>query len=340
MTSSNKEIKHTREAADIRTAAGIHDSETAPVVHMDYGTAAEFGAIVERTIDERGEHASAQMPQWLEDKQPDRALSTRRSGRNRLKTFPGVAFISVLVILFLYLPMLMVVMFSFNGGRQALLWKGFSFSWYGTVFHDPAIISATLTSLEVAVIAMVLSTVIGVLFILAADQMSRAGSALAGWLINASLIIPEVVLGVATMGFIRMIGLKPGLLPLILAHTTFCIPFVVMPLRARLQTIDTSCFEAAVDLGASPIITVRRVTLPLLAPAIVSGALMAFVISMDDFMISNFLTSAGTTTLPIYIFSLIRKGVNPSINVVATLLLLLAVIVTVISSVLTNRKDD
>ena len=187
---------------------------------------------------------------------------------------------------------------------------------------------------------MVLSTVIGVLFILAADQMSRAGSALAGWLINASLIIPEVVLGVATMGFIRMIGLKPGLLPLILAHTTFCIPFVVMPLRARLQTIDTSCFEAAVDLGASPIITVRRVTLPLLAPAIVSGALMAFVISMDDFMISNFLTSAGTTTLPIYIFSLIRKGVNPSINVVATLLLLLAVIVTVISSVLTNRKDD
>ena len=135
MTSSNKEIKHTREAADIRTAAGIHDSETAPVVHMDYGTAAEFGAIVERTIDERGEHASAQMPQWLEDKQPDRALSTRRSGRNRLKTFPGVAFISVLVILFLYLPMLMVVMFSFNGGRQALLWKGFSFSWYGTVFH-------------------------------------------------------------------------------------------------------------------------------------------------------------------------------------------------------------
>ena len=172
MTSSNKEIKHTG-SNGYPHSAGTHDGETAPVVHMDYGTAAEFGAIVERTIGERGEHASAQMPQWLEDKQPDRALSTRRSGRNRLKTFPGVAFISVLVILFLYLPMLMVVMFSFNGGRQALLWKG-SPSLVRHGVPRPGIISAALTSLEVAVIAMVLSTVIGVLFILAADQMSRA----------------------------------------------------------------------------------------------------------------------------------------------------------------------
>ena len=111
-----------------------------------------------------------------------------------------------------------------------------------------------------------------------------------------------------------------------------------MPLRARLQSIDRSCFEAAADLGATRMRTVLRVTLPLLAPAIVSGALMAFVISMDDFMISNFLTSAGTTTLPIYIFSLIRKGVNPSVNVVATLLLLMAVVVTVASTLLTDRR--
>nr|WP_274619118.1 ABC transporter permease subunit [Bifidobacterium amazonense] len=169
--------------------------------------------------------------------------------------------------------------------------------------------------------------------------MSRAGSALASMLINASMLIPEIVLGVATMAFIRLIGLAPGFVPLVLAHTTFCIPFVVMPIRARLATIDHACFEAAEDLGASGAVTVMRVTLPLLVPGIVSGALMAFVVSMDDFMISNFLTTAGTTTLPIYIFSLIRKGVNPSVNVVAALLLLLAVIVTVTSTLLTNRKD-
>ncbi|KFI72214.1 binding-protein dependent transport system inner membrane protein [Bifidobacterium minimum] len=268
-------------------------------------------------------------------------LSTRRSGRrggNSLRRFPGVAPISVLVLIFLYVPMVFVVVFSFNKGQQALLWRGFSLRWFAKVFTDSSIISATLVSLEVASIAMVLSTILGVAFVLAADNMSRAGSRLATALINASLIIPEVVLGISTMAFIRLLGMSPGFVPLILAHTTFCIPFVVMPVRARLQTIDQSCFEAAVDLGATRMRTVMRVTLPLLTPAIISGALMAFVISMDDFMISNFLTAAGTTTLPIYIFSLIRKGVNPSINVVATLLLLMAVVVTVVSTLLTNGR--
>lgn len=280
------------------------------------------------------------MPRELAGRRPPRPPSTRRSGRavNSLRRLPGVAPISVLVLLFLYLPMLMVVAFAFNGGNQALLWKGFSLRWFAKVFADDSIISATLTSLEVATLAMAFSTLIGVMFVLAADDMSRAGSVVASALINASLIIPEVVLGIATMGFIRLLGMSPGFVPLVLAHTTFCVPFVVMPLRARLQSIDRSCFEAAADLGATRMRTVLRVTLPLLAPAIVSGALMAFVISMDDFMISNFLTSAGTTTLPIYIFSLIRKGVNPSVNVVATLLLLMAVVVTVASTLLTDRR--
>ncbi len=267
--------------------------------------------------------------------------STRRSGRwgrDSLRRFPGVAPISILVLLFLYVPMIFVVIFAFNGGNQALLWKGFSLRWFASVFTDSSIISATLVSLEVATIAMVLSTVLGLAFVLAADNMSRAGSAVATALINASLIIPEVVLGISTMAFIRLLGMSPGFVPLVLAHTTFCIPFVVMPLRARLQSIDQSCFEAAVDLGATRMRTVLRVTLPLLTPAIISGALMAFVISMDDFMISNFLTSAGTTTLPIYIFSLIRKGANPSINVVATLLLLMATVVTVVSTLLTSGR--
>lgn len=280
------------------------------------------------------------LPREVIDRRPSGPPSMRRSGRavNSLRRLPGVVPISVLVLLFLYLPMLMVVAFAFNGGNQALLWKGFSLRWFSAVFADDSIISATLTSLEVAALAMAFSTLIGVMFVLAADDMSRAGSAVSSALINASLIIPEVVLGIATMGFIRLLGMSPGFVPLVLAHTTFCVPFVVMPLRARLRSIDRSCFEAAADLGATRIRTVARVTLPLLVPAIVSGALMAFVISMDDFMISNFLTSAGTTTLPIYIFSLIRKGVNPSVNVVATLLLLMAIAVTVVSTLLTDRR--
>ncbi|MFR0558935.1 ABC transporter permease [Pseudoscardovia radai] len=286
-------------------------------------------------------HGTIVVPEWLEDKKPDKALTTRRSGRakNGLKRFPFVGFISVAVLLFLYIPMLIVVAYSFNGGRQALLWQGFSLRWYASVFHDPSIIAATRTSLIVAVVATALATILSLGYVLALDHMSRFGSKLASGLINASMMIPEIVLGVATMAFIRMIGMAPGYLPLILAHTTFCIPFVEMPIRARLQTLDRSCFEAAQDLGASQLTTVTKITLPLLTPGIVSGALMGFVVSMDDYMISNFLTTAGTTTLPIYIFSLIRKGVNPSVNVVATLLLLLAIVVTVISSLLTNRKD-
>ena len=269
-------------------------------------------------------------------------LSSRRSGNRSdpLKHFPGVALTSVLVFLLLYLPMLLVVIYSFNGGSQALLWRGFSFKWYAEVFTDGSILAATRISLEVAGAATILSTVFGTLFILGADHLSRAGFAIGNGLINASLVIPEIVLGVSTMSFIRLIGLPQGMIPLILAHTTFCIPFVAMPIRARIQTLDHSCFEAAEDLGASQVQTVLKITMPLLTPAIISGALMAFVISMDDYLISNYLTSAGTTTLPIYIFSLIRKGANPSINVVSTMLLLLAVFVTVISSVLTISKTQ
>ncbi|MFT8639534.1 ABC transporter permease [Bifidobacterium sp.] len=306
---------------------------------------AEFADLIARTRAQRIANGDApdsiSNPEWLSGRVPGRPLSTKRSGHRQdpLKRFPLVALISVLSLAFLYVPMLFIVVFSFNKGQQALLWHGFSFEWYGKVFSDNNILSATVTSLEVACIATACSSIIGVLFVLAVDHMSSAGSALATSLINVSLIIPEVVLGVSTMSLIRLMGLTPGFLPLVLAHTTFCIPFVVMPIRSRLTTLDRSCFEAAEDLGASTFQTVRRITLPLLTPAIISGALMAFVVSMDDFMISNFLTSAGTTTLPIYIFSLIRKGVNPSVNVVATLLLLLAIIVTIASTLLTRSQN-
>lgn len=314
--------------------------------HKNNTSEDEFVDLVARTRAERlaqGEEPDAIIrPDWLNNNTKlSKPLRTTRSGHRQdpLNRFPLVAFTSVASLVFLYVPMLFVIVFSFNKGRQALLWHGFSFEWYGKVFADNNIVNATLTSLEVACIATALSSLIGVLFVLAVDHMSLAGSSLATGLINASLIIPEVVLGVSTMALIRLIGMAPGFVPLVLAHTTFCIPFVVMPVRSRLRALDHACFEAAEDLGASTLQTVHRITIPLLTPAIFSGALMAFVVSMDDFMISNFLTSAGTTTLPIYIFALIRKGVNPSVNVVATLLLLLAIIVTITSTMLTRSHN-
>jgi spermidine/putrescine transport system permease protein len=244
-----------------------------------------------------------------------------------LKSFPGIGPIAVLCLLFLYLPMLLTTVYAFNAGDQALLWEGFSTQWFGYVFTNDAIVDAAITSVKLATAATVLATVMAVAFALSAQELRRSGSALANALMAAPLIIPEVVLAVATLAFIRMIGLAPGFTALLLAHTTFCIPFALMPIRSRLQGVRPEIFEAGVDLGAKSVAMLWRITLPLLVPGIVSGALLSFVISMDDFIISSFLSSAGSTTLPVYLYGLIRRGASPAINVVALLLLALAVVV-------------
>lgn len=259
----------------------------------------------------------------------------------RLSTtyYPGLGTISVLGLAFLYLPMLVVVFYSFNSGRQALIWKGFSLHWYQQALTDTSIISATRVSLQVAAIATVVSTLLALLYVLGMDRLSKAGSRLADALLTAPLIVPEVVMGVATLAFIRLIGMTPGLVPLVLAHVSFCVPFAMMTIRARYLTLNPAFFEAASDLGAPHARIVTRIMLPLLMPGIVSGALLAFVTSLDDFMISNFLASAGSTTLPIYLFGLIRKGVSPVVNVIAVLLLVLAVVVTALTTVLSQSRD-
>ncbi|MDR1118983.1 MAG: ABC transporter permease [Bifidobacteriaceae bacterium] len=271
--------------------------------------------------------------------QPVRGRRRKREARRlRLTHFPGLGLVSAVSLAFLYIPMVIVVVYSFNAGRQALYWQGFSFDWYARVFHDASIINATRVSLQVAVIATAVSTVMAVMYVLAADRLARWGSALAMAMLAAPIVVPEVIMGVATLAFIRLIGLSPGFWPLVAAHTCFCFPFALMNIRARYANIDSALFESAADLGASEAALIWRVTLPLLAPGIVSGALLAFVVSMDDFMISNFLASAGSTTLPVYIFGLIRKGVSPSVNVVAALLLVLAVAVTTTTTFLSRQR--
>lgn len=263
---------------------------------------------------------------------------TKTAKQLRLKTFPGVAPIAIFGLVFLYLPMLITTVYAFNAGQQALVWQGFSFKWFGYILANQAIIDVTITSLQVAVLATIGATVFAIGFALGMNQLSKAGSRIANGLLMAPLVIPEIVLAVATLGFIRIIGLQPGFTALVLAHLCFCIPFALMPIRARLQGLGGNYFEAAADLGATSWQIFRRVTIPLLMPGVVSGAILAFVISLDDFIISNFLSSAGSTTLPVYLFGLLRRGASPAINVIAVLLLLLAITVTTITYLLSQRK--
>lgn len=247
-----------------------------------------------------------------------------------VRTYPGAAAISVAALVFLYLPMVVTTVFAFNAGDQALVWDGFSTRWFAYVVHNRDIVETAITSVKLATVATVLATLLALAFALAADGLSRT-SGLAMALLSAPLVIPEVVMAVATLGFLRMVGLTPGMTALVLAHTAFCIPFALMPIRARMSTVGPQVHEAAADLGATTLPMLRRVTLPLLVPGIVSGALLSFVISMDDYIISAFLSSAGSTTLPVYLYGLIRRGASPAINVVAVLLLALAALATTLT---------
>jgi spermidine/putrescine transport system permease protein len=258
----------------------------------------------------------------------------------QLRRFPGFATIAWISLAFLYVPMAVVVLYAFNGGDHALVWDGFSTVWFARVLRDPDIVDATLVSLKLALIATVVSTAMAVGIALVLDRWRARSRGIAMALISAPLVIPEIVSGVATLGFIRLIGLPPGFTALVLAHVTFCIPFALLPLRARLSQLDPAYFEAGADLGATDWKLFRRITLPLLAPGIVSGALLAFIISLDDFIISSFLSAAGSTTLPIYLFGLIRKGVSPAVNAVATILLALSAAVVTSAFLMTQRRGD
>lgn len=266
------------------------------------------------------------------------------AGRKRVpraldsRSFPGVGPVAIAALVFLYLPMLVTTIYAFNSGDQALVWEGFSTHWFGYVLTNHTMIDTAVTSVQLAAAATLTAVVMALAFALAVDGLRRRGSALANALMAAPLVIPEVVLAVATLAFIRMIGLQPGFLSLYLAHTTFCIPFALMPIRSRLDGIGREVFEAGADLGATAVPMLWRITLPLLVPGLVSGALLSFVISMDDFIISSFLSSAGSTTLPVYLYGLIRRGPTPAINVVALLLLALAVVVTSFTYLAPKKK--
>ncbi len=234
----------------------------------------------------------------------------------------AVTFVAVLVVLYLLIPIAVIFVFSFNdpAGRYNFTWVGFTLEHWGNAFGLSDLTSALVTSLKLALLATLISTVIGTLMALALVRHQFHGRRAANFLIVIPMATPEVVMGAALLSFFLILGAPAlGFQTLLIAHVMFCISFVVVVVRSRLIGFDRSLEEAAQDLGASPLQTFRLVTLPLIMPGILGGALLAFALSIDDFVISNF-NSGTTVTFPLYIFGAAQRGIPVEVNVIAMML--------------------
>ncbi len=230
---------------------------------------------------------------------------------------------------FLYLPLLIVVVYSFNDSRLNAEWVGFTFDWYRKLAADDDMLGAAGNSLLIAVTASLVSTVLGTM---AGVAMHRYKLRLLPVLVLTPIAIPEILMGVSLLIFFVLLNFTLGLVSVALAHIAFCIGFVAIVVRARLAGMDETLTEAARDCGASPWQSFRFVTLPLIMPGVIAGALMAFTLSIDDFVITFFTAVAGTVTLPLQIYSMIKIAVTPEVNAVSTLLMLLTLFLIVVAT--------
>ncbi|WJM87147.1 putrescine ABC transporter permease PotI [Dickeya chrysanthemi] len=251
---------------------------------------------------------------------------------------PWRTLILVLGYSFLYAPMLMLVIYSFNSSRLVTVWAGWSTQWYSALFEDSAMISAVLLSLTIAAASATMAVVLGTL---AAVVMVRFGNFRGSngfaFMLTAPLVMPDVITGLSLLllfvSLAQAIGwpAERGMLTIWLAHVTFCSAYVTVVVSARLRELDHSIEEAAMDLGATPLKVFFIITVPMIAPALVSGWLLAFTLSLDDLVIASFVSGPGATTLPMLVFSSVRMGVNPQINALASLILLVVGIIGLIA---------
>jgi putrescine transport system permease protein len=248
---------------------------------------------------------------------------------------------------FLYVPILSMIVFSFNRSRLATVWGGFSTQWYGKLFANQQVLKAAILSLEIALVSATVATILGTMAGLALARFRRfRGRAAFSGLVTAPLIMPEVITGISSlMLFIWMaewIGWpgKRGFTTITIAHITFSMTYVATIVQARLSSMDMSVEEAAMDLGSRPWQVLKDVTLPIISPAILSGWLLAFTISLDDVVITAFTTGPGATTLPLLIWSKVKLGVTPDINALATIIVLVVAIGVVTASIIMAKADQ
>jgi spermidine/putrescine transport system permease protein len=245
-----------------------------------------------------------------------------------------------LMYVFLYAPILVLVIFSFNSTRSTQVWTGFSTEWYAELISDQSILDAFRTSMVVGLTATAIATVIGTLTALALTRHDFRGKTFADSAIYAATVMPEIVVGVSLLVFFVAAGLALGVTTIIIAHVAFTVSFVTIVVRARLSGMDRSVEEAALDLGANPVQTFMRVTLPLILPGVMAGALLAFTLSFDDFVITFFVAGVGSSTLPLKIYSMIRFGVSPAINALSTVVLVATMVLIFGGSRVFMRKEN
>jgi spermidine/putrescine transport system permease protein len=267
---------------------------------------------------------------------------SQSSRHNDIKRMPGATPIALLCLIVLYIPLIIVAFFSFNADRSVTIFSGFSLSWYKQAAANEGVQQATLLSLKVATIATIFATIAATMAGLATTRCRPyRGQGLIYGIINQPLMVPEIVTAVAIMTFFGVIKQTTGVFGLgylVLAHTVICIPFAYMSIRARLEDMDLSLEDAAADLYASPWRVFWRVTLPQMKPGIIAGAMLSFVISLDDVVMSMLVAGPGETTLPLWMIGQLRRGVTPEVNAVSTVLLGVAFVAVSLMFVYTMRK--
>lgn len=247
----------------------------------------------------------------------------------------------VLVLLFLYVPIFVLIVFSFNETKSRSVFSGFTLDWYKRLFHNRIIISSLVNTIIIAVIASIVSTVLGTLAAIGIHHMKKVPKAVVMNITNMPIINPEIVTGVSLMllfvFFAARMNLEFGFVTLIIAHITFDVPYVILNVMPKFNQMNPHIFEAAQDLGCSPVTAFRKVVLPEIMPGVISGFLMSFTYSLDDFVVSYFTSGSTSQTLPITIYSMTRRKVSPEINALSTLIFIAVVIVLIVKNVLENK---
>lgn len=258
-----------------------------------------------------------------------------------VRRLPGFGAVALATYVLLYLPILVLVIYSFNAGSSQSNWEGFSLRWYEAAFANTQVRDVSIRSLWLALMSAGMATVLATLAALGTTRVGRfPGQTMIYALINQPLMVPEIVTGIALLIVVAAVKVQTGytgMAYLVIAHTAFCIPFAYLPIRARLETLDPALESAAADLYASPVQAFRYITLPLLVPGIAAGFMLGFVISLDTVVITEFVKSAGQDTLPTYMLGQLRRTVTPEMNAIATLFLGLSLLILT-AFFLTTRK--
>ena len=242
------------------------------------------------------------------------------------------------VFLFFYLPIAVLVLFSFNESRLNIVWTGFTFDWYAKLFEDRVLVKTLKNSLIVATFTTAISVMLGTIGAWLLYRYRYKASSFLETLVFMPMIVPEVILGVSLLILFVTLGIKLGYTTIVISHVTFCFPFVMAAVQARLSGLDPALEEAALDLGATPTQAFTKVLVPYLMPAIVSGALMSFTLSLDELIVTYFTASAGTRTLPLEIFGRVKKGLDPSLNAISTVFILVTVLAVFLTEGLRRRN--